>query len=107
MRYNLLVHRTLTTLLFILILTSAAYTPHAEALERFDVITTAQLKDLLELRSRGLTDFTLVNTLDALIASHHSIPGSINLPWSKAEKDTSLLGDKKDKLIITYCMGYR
>ncbi len=79
----------------------------AVALERFDVVTTAQLKALVDQRQAGMIDFTLVNTLDELIANTVSIPGSVNLPLNSVAQKISHLGKDKGRLIITYCMGYR
>lgn len=77
---------------------------NSNALERFDVITTLELKKMLEQRAAGKTDFTLVNSLDEIVYRDSSIPGSINIPWVKVH--TSLteekLGPDKDKLVVTY-----
>ena len=51
------------------------------ALERFDIVTTEQMKQMLDDRAAGKTDFILVNSLDEIIFRSASIPGSINLPW--------------------------
>lgn len=83
------------------------FTPQAMALERFDIITTKELQSMLQQRKEGTTDFLLVNTLDTIIADHHSIPGSVNIPWSDVSKRADEFGENKEKLIITYCMGYR
>lgn len=88
---------------FLLMLTSS----YGKALERFDLITTEQLHTLLRERSEKKSDFLLINTLDTLIYDHHSIPGSVNIPWSRVDELSSLLPKDKDRLIITYCMGYR
>jgi len=77
------------------------------ALERFDIITTEKLQSMLAAKEAGEIDFLLINTLDKLIADYHSIPGSINIPWSQATSRIGELGEDKEKLIITYCMGYR
>lgn len=59
-------------------------------------------------RSRGEVDFQLINTLDTIIYEHHFIPGSINIPWQRVrEIGKERLGADHEKLIITYCMGYR
>lgn len=95
--------RTVFIQLFLLIFTLS----HAQALERFDIITTKELHALITQRGEGKIHFLLVNTLDTLIAGHHSIPGSINIPWSEITERAGELGRDKEKLIITYCMGYR
>ncbi len=80
----------------------------APGMERFDIITTRQLSALMDQREQGKKQFYLVNTLDELIFNHHSIPGSINIPWSRVDElAEKKLGADKDRLIITYCMGYR
>ncbi len=87
----------------ILLLSTIAY-----GMERFDIITTRQLSALMDQRELGEKQFHLVNTLDELISNHHSIPGSINIPWSRVDElAEKKLGADKDKLIVTYCMGYR
>ena len=78
------------------------------AMERFELVTTQELMDLLEDRKEKQIEFSLVNTIDSLIFNHHTIPGSINIPWSRVpELAAPLLGDRPDQLIITFCMGYR
>ncbi len=72
------------------------------AMERFDIVTTRQLRQMLDDRDANRSDFILVNALDEIIFRDSSIPGSINLPWAKAEINAAKLGEDKDKLIITY-----
>ena len=72
------------------------------ALERFDIVTTQELERLLAQRQAGETDFVLVNALDEMIYRHTSIPGSINLPWSRMDQLVHRLGPDRNKLIITY-----
>lgn len=91
----------------LLILLSLLSFSEAFALERFDIITTEKLKEKLERRNSGDEQFLLINTLDKLIANYHSIPGSINIPWSQVTESQNLLGKDKNIPIITYCMGYR
>lgn len=79
----------------------------AGALERFDLVTTEQLERLLAERNSDEIDFLLINTLDELIYRDESIPGSINIPWSRIDSRHTELGPDKNTLIITYCMGYR
>ena len=80
----------------------AAASP-AICMERFDLVTTQELVELLSDRSEGKTDFCLVNTLDTLIYEHNSIPGSVNVPWSRAKAFAEKrMGTNKDRLIITY-----
>ncbi len=74
----------------------------AGAMERFDIITTRELKQLLEKRQAGAIDFLLVNTLDRVIFDNGAIPGSINLPWARVRQEAERLGPDKDRLIITY-----
>ena len=76
------------------------------ALERFETISTVEMKQLLDKREGGNADFVLVNTLDEIVYNHSSIPGSVNIPWYKAEEYQSKLGEIKNKLIITYCKGH-
>ena len=89
----------------ILIFFSFAATSYG--MERFEIVTTQQLQQMLKERSENRLDFALVNTLDTLIYEHHSIPGSINIPWSRVSKHVDRLGEDRDRLIVTYCMGYR
>jgi len=79
----------------------------ALGMERFDVVTTSQIKQMLDDRAAGKIEFVLVNTLDEIIFRHSSIPGSVNVPWYKISKMSYKLGADKNQLIITYCMGYR
>ena len=73
------------------------------AMERFDIVTTQQLSQLLIERSEGKMDFCLVNSLDTLIYDHHAIPGSVNIPWSRVgELAQERLGPNHDRLIISY-----
>lgn len=72
------------------------------AMERFDIVTTQDLKQMLEERKAGKIDFILINSLDEVIFKNSSIPGSVNLPWSKADKMIYRLGTDKNKLMIVY-----
>ena len=55
------------------------------ALERFDIVTTEKMKQMLDDRAAGKTDFILVNSLDEIIFRSASIPGSVNVPWYSAK----------------------
>lgn len=74
----------------------------AAAMERFDLVTTQELEQLLAARQKGEIDFFLVNALDEIIFRNVAIPGSINIPWSRVHEKSHRLGDNLDKLIITY-----
>ncbi len=74
----------------------------AWGMERFEIVTTYELKQLLDDREAGIVDFILVNALDALIYEHHHIPGSINLPLHRVSDALSVLGKPKDRMIIIY-----
>ncbi len=89
--------RLILSLWILLLLSSPLF-----AMERFDILTTNQVKQLLDDRAAGKTDFILVNTLDEIIFKHSSIPGSINIPWSRVNELIYKLGEDKNKLIITY-----
>ena len=78
-----------------------------EAFERFDVVSTQELQELLEQRRDGTTEFLLLNTLDEIIYKSSSIPGSINIPWGEIDTRFTELGENKERLIITYCIGHR
>ncbi len=90
--------------LFIILMGSVSA---AQALERFDIVTTQELKQMLAQRGKGMQDFVLVNSLDALIYDNHFIPGSVNIPWHRVMQKTNHLGTDRNRLIVTYCMGYR
>lgn len=94
-------------LLLLLLISCLGVVATAEAFERFPVVSTTELQELLDQRQRGNTDFILVNTLDEVIFRNQSIPGSINIPWSSIDSRYSELGRDKEKLIITYCIGHR
>ena len=79
----------------------------AGAMERFDLVTTEELQQMLVARDKGEIDFLLVCTLDEIIYRDVAIPGSISVPWSRVDETIHLLGDDPGKLIVTYCMGYR
>ena len=93
--------------LFVLTLLVCGLSASVQALERFEIVTTLELQELMAERDAGRLDFFLVNTLDTLIHEHHAIPGSVNIPWSRVSTAADRLGHNRDRLIITYCMGYR
>jgi 3-mercaptopyruvate sulfurtransferase SseA len=66
------------------------------------LVTTQELEQMLAQRQRGEIDFVLVNSLDEIIYRHHSIPGSVNVPWSRVDELAGRLGTDKNRLIITY-----
>lgn len=76
--------------------------PQASGMDRFDIVSTSQMKQMLDDRAGGKIDFVLVNTLDEIIFKHSSIPGSINVPWSRVNELKHRLGENKSKLIIPY-----
>ncbi len=75
---------------------------NTSALERFEIITTTEMVQLLEDREEGKIDFLLVNALDRMIYNHSSIPGSTHIPLGKFEEFSYKLGSDTDKLIIPY-----
>ena len=90
------------TMAILIILGIVSLTTPAAGLERFDIVTTQELKTMLAEREAGNLDFLLVNTLDALIFEHHAIPGSVNVPWSRAADMADRLGPDLERLIVTY-----
>jgi hypothetical protein len=72
------------------------------SMERFEIITTEELEGMLEARELGTTDFVLVNTLDEIIYRNSSIPGSINIPWSRVKETIDRAGEDKDRLLVLY-----
>jgi 3-mercaptopyruvate sulfurtransferase SseA len=96
-----------TTVMVVLSLLLAGFVSPVLGLERFEIVTTQELKEMLKERTAGRQNFVLVNTLDTLIYEHHFIPGSINIPWSRIEELADRLGPDRNRLVITYCMGYR
>ena len=74
----------------------------AFSMERFGIVTTQELRKMLDDRASGKTDFILVNSLDEIIYRNSSIPGSVNVPWSRLDKMSHRLGENKDRLVITY-----
>jgi hypothetical protein len=79
----------------------------AGAMERFDLVTTEELQQMLTARDKGEIDFLLVCTLDEIIYRDVAIPGSISVPWIRVDETIHLLGEDHGKLVVTYCMGYR
>ena len=74
----------------------------AGAMNRFELITTQELEQMLAQRQRGEIDFVLVNALDEIIYRNNAIPGSVNVPWSRVNELIGRLGTDRDKLIVTY-----
>ena len=74
----------------------------ASALERFEIITTAEMEQMLTDRASGEIDFLLVNGLDRMIYDHATIPGSISIPLSSFQQYSEQLGPDRDKLIVPY-----
>jgi hypothetical protein len=87
---------------WIIVLMVLCSAPMAEAMERFELITTQELEQMLVQRQRGEIDFVLVNALDEIIYRNNAIPGSVNVPWSRVNELIGRLGTDKDKLIVTY-----
>jgi 3-mercaptopyruvate sulfurtransferase SseA len=72
------------------------------ALERFEIISTQELERMLKERKEDKVDFVLVNTLDEIIFRSTSIPGSVNVPWSRLDETKHRLGTNKKKPLIFY-----
>ena len=96
------------TILFLFCVSIFIITPSSVgAMERFDIISTSELKELLKEREAGKTDFLLINTLDAMIFRDGAIPGSINIPLGHLQEHIALLRDDMSKKLIIYCRGFR
>ncbi len=74
----------------------------SQALERFELITTQQMQQLLVERQEGKVDFILINALDEIAFRDAHIAGSINIPLSRFGELSSRLGQDRNKLIIPY-----
>jgi 3-mercaptopyruvate sulfurtransferase SseA len=85
------------SLVFSLVLLPAV----AAGLERFPVISTQELEQLLARRQAGEKDFMLINTLDRIIANDATIPGSINIPVHTMRTSQDLPADHT-KLLVFY-----
>ena len=72
------------------------------AMERFSIVTTSDMETMLEQRAKGDLVFILVKSLDECLFRAHSIPGSINLLWSRVDSCIGRLGYDKDRLIVVY-----
>jgi hypothetical protein len=72
------------------------------ALERFDILSTLELEQMLKQRSKGEIDFVLVNALDEVIFRNSHIPGSVSLPLSRVDELIDRLGTDPDRLIVPY-----
>jgi len=70
--------------------------------DRFEILTTEELKGMVDARDAGKSKFTLINTLDEIIYRDVSIPGSVNLPWHLAQDAEKYLGPNKDQLLVFY-----
>ena len=86
------------TIIVFLILTTLPLS----AMDRFEIITTEQLEQMLSERKAGKSNFVLMNALDEIIYRNVSIPGSVNAPWSNIDQAINQLGNDKNRLIITY-----
>lgn len=75
---------------------------NVSALERFDIVTTLKMQEMLEQRKEGKIDFILVNSLDEMIFRNSHVPGSINIPLSRIDENKHKLGEDKSKRIIPY-----
>ncbi|MEN8189914.1 MAG: hypothetical protein ABFS19_08710 [Thermodesulfobacteriota bacterium] len=78
------------------------FTQNLHALERFPIISTEQMQQMLTDREAGKIDFILVNALDEMIYRNSAIAGSINVPLGKAGDHIHKLGTDKTKQVITY-----
>ena len=72
------------------------------SLERFDIITTEQLAQMVSDREAGKIDFILVNSLDEVIFNDSTIPGSVNIPLDRTSDNIHKLGTDKEKLVVSY-----
>lgn len=87
---------------FLFLIIYGSFLNEAYALDRFDIVSTEEMKQLYDKRQRGEVEFILVNTLDEIIYRHSAIPGSVNIPSYKVEELQERLGEAKNKLIIFY-----
>ncbi len=89
-------------ILWILVVFFCLFNTSAFSMERFGIVTTEELKQMLDARQTGKLDFVLVNGLDEIVFRDSAIPGSVNIPWSNVDENASKLGPDRHKLIITY-----
>lgn len=94
-------------ILFFLLFFFPLWIEPAIGLERFDIISTEEMRQLVADRAARKVDFILVNSLDEMIFRDAFIPGSINIPLGRLHRMRDKLGEDRQKLVITYCMGYR
>jgi len=89
--------------LLALLLILVAWSAPAVAFDRFEIVTTEELREMLAARDAGNGEnFLLVNTLDDIIYRHEHIPGSVSLPWPEVDTYESVLGSDKGRSLIFY-----
>ncbi len=89
-------------LLVLAAISLCVFAHNSYALERFTIVTTEEMRQMLTDRKAWKTDFLLVNALDEMIYRNASIPESINIPLGKIDAHAHKLGQDKEKLIVTY-----
>ena len=94
-------------MIFLFFVSLAFPVNHLCAMERFEIITTMKIKELIRDKNAGKSQFILINALDSMIFRDGAIPGSINIPLGHLEENIALLGNDKSQKFIIYCRGFR
>ncbi len=89
--------RLMRHIIMVLLLALAVIPKASPAMDRFDIVTTAEMKEMLQDRFMGRTDFALANAVDEILFRFEAIPGSINVPLSKFDETVHRLGTEKDR----------
>jgi rhodanese-related sulfurtransferase len=70
--------------------------------EPFTVVTSGQLKSMIDRDEPGLL---LIDTRTTGEYQEAHIKGALSIPWARLEKDTSVLNFPRESALLFYCNG--
>ena len=86
----------------LLLLLSTSVFAATQSNEPFKVITSEELKRMMDNKTPGLT---VIDTRSLPEYEDAHIYGAISIPWAKIENDPSALPFSKDATLVFYCSG--
>ncbi len=72
--------------------------------EPYTVVTTEELKAMLD---RQEPDMIIIDARNPEEYQEVHIRTAVNIPWSKLEKDKTLLNFSKETKLVFYCNGFK
>ena len=100
------VSKIFVVILIVLLLVAAlpALAADKEKADPFTVVTSEELKAMLDRQEPGLV---IIDARNPEEFQEVHIRSAVNIPWPKLEKDNTLLTFPKESKLVFYCNGFK